>query len=179
MPSDKLTRILKAKSPYSFDQISAMSDADGWSWVYANAAPRKDKRTQVCFTGFSSIEKEELANLAREHSLGVATTVTKDLAFLCTGVSAGPSKPTKIMLESGIKKNGIPKPNKNRPNMISPMVASGVSPLLYHAPNANNPKPVKINQRKSTRCMFMPITGEKNIANIATGEVANPECKAS
>ncbi len=92
MPSTKLTNILKAKSPFSSERIAAMSETEGWNWVYANAAPRKDKSVQVCFTGFSASEKEELIELAREHKLAVATSVTKDLAFLCIGENAGPAK---------------------------------------------------------------------------------------
>ncbi|MDH5833699.1 BRCT domain-containing protein [Luteimonas kalidii] len=95
MPSEKLTRILKAKSPFSADVISAMSESEGWDWVYANCATRKDKMLQVCFTGFSATEKAELAELARKHRLGVATSVTNDLAFLCAGESAGPAKLSK------------------------------------------------------------------------------------
>ncbi len=92
MPSEKLTRILKAKSPFSSELIAAMSETEGWDWVYSNAAPRKEKLMQVCFTGFSALEKEELIALAKEHRLTVATSVTKDLAFLCTGANAGPAK---------------------------------------------------------------------------------------
>ena len=69
-----------------------MSETERWDWDYANAAPRKDKLMQVCFTGFSAPEKAELVGLAQEHKLVVATSVTKDLAFLCTGENAGPAK---------------------------------------------------------------------------------------
>lgn len=101
MPSEKLTRILKAKSPFSSEQIAEMSEAEGWRWVYSNAAPRKDRLMQVCFTGFSATEKHELVVLAKEHRLAVATSVTKDLAFLCTGSNAGPSKLAKAA-EQGV-----------------------------------------------------------------------------
>ena len=101
MPSEKLTRILKAKSPFSPEQIAAMSETEGWDWVYSNAAPRKEKLMQVCFTGFSVSEKEELSALAKEHRLAVATSVTKDLAFLCTGPNAGPAKLAKAT-EQGV-----------------------------------------------------------------------------
>lgn len=92
MPSEKLSRILRAKSPFTHDQISAMSEVEGWDWVYLNAAQRKNKTVQICFTGFSALEKSELVDLARKHKFSVATSVTKSLAFLCTGESAGPSK---------------------------------------------------------------------------------------
>jgi DNA ligase (NAD+) len=92
MPSEKLVRILKSKSPFSIIEIEAMSEADGWEWVYANAKPRKEKATQVCFTGFSANEKTELATMALASGLEVVSTVTKSLAFLCAGENAGPSK---------------------------------------------------------------------------------------
>lgn len=92
MASEKVTRILKAKSPFSVDEIAAMSDAQGWDWIYANAKPRKEKLTQVCFTGFSAADKAELTSLAHAANLEVVGSVTKNLAFLCAGENAGPAK---------------------------------------------------------------------------------------
>lgn len=92
MPSEKLIRILKAKSPFSTDEIASMSEAAGWDWVYANAKPKKEKLSQVCFTGFSASEKAVLAVLAAESRLEVVSSVTKHLAFLCAGENAGPAK---------------------------------------------------------------------------------------
>lgn len=54
MPSEKLTRILKAKSPFSAEEIAATSEVAGWDWVYAHAKPKKEKLSQVCFAGFSA-----------------------------------------------------------------------------------------------------------------------------
>jgi NAD-dependent DNA ligase len=101
MPSEKLTRILRAKSPFSSGRIEAMSETEGWDWVYSNAAPRKEKLMQVCFTGFSASEKVELVAFANEHRLAVAASVTKELAFLCTGANSGPAKLAKA------KKQGV------------------------------------------------------------------------
>lgn len=92
MTSEKLTRILKSKSPFSAAEIEAMSDAQGWDWIYANAKPRKQKLTQVCFTGFSATEKAELTAMAEAAHLEVVASVTKNLAFLCAGENAGPAK---------------------------------------------------------------------------------------
>lgn len=92
MASDRVTRILKSKSPFTAEQIAEMSDVQGWDWIYANAKPRKEKLTQVCFTGFSAIEKSELTELAEAANLQVVTSVTKALAFLCVGENAGPAK---------------------------------------------------------------------------------------
>ena len=92
MASEKLTRILKAKSPFSTQQIESMSDSEGWDWVYSNAKPRKERLTQVCFSGFSATDKAELSAQAVESGLEVVGSVTKNLAFLCAGENAGPAK---------------------------------------------------------------------------------------
>ncbi|MFZ9753846.1 MAG: hypothetical protein ACO3B3_09880 [Cyanobium sp.] len=92
MPSEKLTRILKAKSNLSDEEIKQLSEAEGWDWVYSNAKPKKEKLTQVCFTGFNSEEKATLTRMAEEKNLQVTSTVTKSLAFLCCGSNAGEAK---------------------------------------------------------------------------------------
>lgn len=101
MPSEKLTRILKARSSFSSDEIASMSDADGWNWVYANAKPKKERLNQICFTGFSAQEKDDLSTLAYASRLEVVSSVTKKLAFLCAGENAGPSKLAKAT-EQGV-----------------------------------------------------------------------------
>lgn len=79
MPSEKLTRILRARSPFSPEQIDAMTDAQGWDWVYANATPHRERLPSVCFTGFTAVEKEELAELATGAHLRVVESVNKSL----------------------------------------------------------------------------------------------------
>ena len=101
MPSEKLTRILKAKSPFSSEQIALMSDGEGWHWVYTNAKPKKERLNQICFTGFSAPEKDGLSSLATASRLEVVTSVTKKLAFLCAGENAGSSKLAKA-IEQGV-----------------------------------------------------------------------------
>jgi len=92
MPSEKLARILRKKSPFSAAEIARISDVDGWNWVYANVSPLKEKLPGICFTGFTDSEKVELATLAKEAHLSVASAVTKSLQFLCVGENAGPAK---------------------------------------------------------------------------------------
>lgn len=93
MPSERLTLILRAKSEFTPEEIAGMSEAEGWRWVYANKPPPKKKKPQVCFTGFTDAEKDELRRLAGAHDwLDVVGSVTKDLEFLCTGPNAGPAK---------------------------------------------------------------------------------------
>ena len=62
MPPEKLTRILKARSSFSSEQISALTDAQGWDWAYANANPRKEKLSEICFTGFSQCPSENFSS---------------------------------------------------------------------------------------------------------------------
>ena len=93
MPSETLVRILRAKSPFSEEQISAMSDAAGWAWVYASSSAKKqDRGPQVCFTGFGAVDKAELTRHANEAGLEVVGSVTKGLAILCVGANAGAVK---------------------------------------------------------------------------------------
>jgi len=101
MPSEKLTRILKARSPFSPEQIEAMTDAEGWEWVYSHASPRKEKLPSVCFTGFSQSDKDALSALATGAHLRVVGSVNKSLSFLCAGDDAGPAKLAKAK-EQGI-----------------------------------------------------------------------------
>jgi BRCT domain type II-containing protein len=107
MPSEKLTRILKARSQFSAEQVSALTDAQGWDWVYANANPRKEKLSEICFTGFSHVEKEELVGLAKNARLRVTTAVTKTLSFLCAGENAGPTKLEKAHAQGIIVMNRV------------------------------------------------------------------------
>ncbi len=94
MPSDILTRILHAKSSLTAEQIEAMTEAEGWNWVYCHASPHKHKDTSpaICFTGFSPTEKEELSKLATGAGLRVVSGVSSLLLCLCTGDNPGPVK---------------------------------------------------------------------------------------
>jgi|SRR5580700_224598 len=92
MPSEKLTQILLSKSPFSQDQISGMTDAEGWKWVYANKAPNKEKHFEVCFTGFSESDKGSLSQLAIDAGFMVVGSVTRNLSFLCVGPNPGLAK---------------------------------------------------------------------------------------
>ena len=92
--SEKLRRILRARSSFSDEQIAHMTDSEGWQWVYAQQANRTkaDRLPEICFTGFASDERAILENRAMEAHLQVVSTVTKNLRFLVTGRGAGPSK---------------------------------------------------------------------------------------
>jgi NAD-dependent DNA ligase len=92
MPSEKLTRILLSKSSFSSQQISLMTEAEGWRWIYANKAPEKENAFEVCFTGFSDSEKGMVSQLAVDAGFMVVGSVTKNLSLLCVGSNPGPAK---------------------------------------------------------------------------------------
>jgi len=102
MPSERLMRILIAKSPYTPAQIETMTEAEGWRWVYEHAKPAREKTTTICFTGFGQNERDELEALATGVHLHVVGSVTKSLSLLCAGEYAGPMKLAKA------KEQGIP-----------------------------------------------------------------------
>ena len=95
MATEKLTRILKAKSPFTTEQIVSMTDAEGWDWVYGNASPHKEKLPSICFTGFSQTDKTHLTNLAEASRFRIVSAVSNSLAFLCAGENAGLAKMAK------------------------------------------------------------------------------------
>lgn len=92
MPSEKLTRILLAKSPFSPEQISQMTEADGWRSVYRTNVHVKEKHFEVCFTGFSDSDKTSMSQLAMDAGFTVVGSVTRSLSLLCVGPNPGPSK---------------------------------------------------------------------------------------
>jgi len=92
MLSDKLLRILRSKAPFSEAELAAMTEAEGWRWVYGQKERGEAPAHQVCFTGFSLDEKAELAALASRAGLEVVRSITKRLSFLCTGPTPGPAK---------------------------------------------------------------------------------------
>lgn len=47
---------------------------------------------EVCFTGFPTLEKDRLRQLASVHGLNVVKTVTRSLTYLVIGPNAGPAK---------------------------------------------------------------------------------------
>jgi len=97
MASEKVIRILHSRgAPFSPEEMAAMSDAEGWKWIYSNrppSSPRKNpNELEVCFTGFAPEEKDMMADLASTKGMTVKKSVTKNLKFLVTGEAPGPSK---------------------------------------------------------------------------------------
>jgi BRCT domain type II-containing protein len=92
MPSKKVAMILKSKTELSDAEIACISDEQGWELIYKLRPAPKPKGTQICFTGFSPIDKERLTQLAKSRGLQVVGSITKSLSFLVTGPSPGPSK---------------------------------------------------------------------------------------
>jgi DNA ligase (NAD+) len=93
--SIKLRRILKSKTDLDDQEIDDLGEGNGWSLVYSlsgASASQKDKRFQICFTGFGVSDKNEMVALAEDSHLKVVTSVTKGLQYLVAGPNAGPSK---------------------------------------------------------------------------------------
>ncbi|WPP47727.1 BRCT domain-containing protein [Pseudomonas sp. AN-1] len=51
-----------------------------------------DDRPQILFTGFKQADRSRLEQLAAEQGLRVVKTATAQLAYLCGGYNAGPTK---------------------------------------------------------------------------------------
>lgn|GEM_PF-857575 len=92
MPSPKVTAILKSKTNLSYEQISKLTDSEGWNIIYSLHTPKVPERNEICFTGFTPDEKEVLWELATKVGFQVVQSVTKHLAFLCIGETPGPIK---------------------------------------------------------------------------------------
>ena len=95
--SEKLTRILKSKTDFTEERLETMTERDGWAIVYSlrPESTKKEKKIEICFTGFSPSDKKELVQIAEDNDIHVAKSVTKELMFLCCGENAGPSKKSK------------------------------------------------------------------------------------
>jgi NAD-dependent DNA ligase len=102
--SERLLQILKSKTELTTEQIELLSEREGWAIVYSlrPEATKKEKRIEVCFTGFSPSDKSELIKIAQDNDIHVAKSVTKELMFLCCGENAGPSKMSKAE-KQGVK----------------------------------------------------------------------------
>jgi NAD-dependent DNA ligase len=93
MPSDKVTRILKARTDLPPERLAEMSEAEAWRLVYSLPGPEKSPtRVSVCFTGFSTSDKKALWALADAANHHVTPSVTKSLGVLVCGANAGPKK---------------------------------------------------------------------------------------
>ena len=110
MAGEKVAMILKSKTNLSDEQISQMSDADGWQLIYT-LKPQKSqtpkKANHICFTGFPPSEKDRLSNLALSQGLDVVKSVTQSLAFLVTGENAGPAKLNKAREQNVVIMNEV------------------------------------------------------------------------
>ncbi len=94
MLNAKLIQILRSKSTFTEEQLSLLSDGEGWKWVRENASPSKTRRagSEICFTGFGVTERTTLSSLASTTGLRVVGSVTKGLAYLCVGDNPGAVK---------------------------------------------------------------------------------------
>jgi BRCT domain type II-containing protein len=89
--SEKLSRILRSNTVLSELDINNLTERQGWDIVYS-LKQKTEPKTEICFTGFSPIEKGELTKLAQENNFHIAKSITVNLNFLCYGENAGPAK---------------------------------------------------------------------------------------
>jgi NAD-dependent DNA ligase len=99
MASEQVARILRSRgAPFTEEQITSMSDSDGWAWITAfdktrsEAKLKSPQKPQICFTGFVVTDRDRLAAIAESYGYQVKDSVTKHLALLITGAEPGPSK---------------------------------------------------------------------------------------
>ena len=62
MASKRVADILRSRSaPFTEEQIEAMSDHDGWSWIYGDDKTKQKFKApappEICFTGFPDKDK--------------------------------------------------------------------------------------------------------------------------
>lgn len=102
MSSEKVAKILLAKSNFTAEEIAKMTDKEGWAWIYSQTPNKKrtEKLLQVCFSGFSDPEKKILVDKAIASNFEVHGSVTKDLFMLCIGDNPGPSKIKKALAQN-------------------------------------------------------------------------------
>ncbi|HQZ95540.1 MAG TPA: hypothetical protein PLP21_04435 [Pyrinomonadaceae bacterium] len=90
-------RILRSKTDLAEEAILLLSERDAWQKVYA--LPKAEKFPQVCFTGFSSANRERLETIAGTVGLEPKDSVAKGLVLLVIGPNAGESKIKKAELQ--------------------------------------------------------------------------------
>ena len=81
----------------SREEIDSMSYEEARSYYWSvtsktRKAKPKDNRDSVCFTGFTTAEKNELASVAEQLNHKVVKSVVVKLNYLVFGPNAGPKK---------------------------------------------------------------------------------------
>ncbi|MFM2213499.1 MAG: hypothetical protein RL427_762 [Bacteroidota bacterium] len=102
--SEKLTKILRSKTVLTELELNDLTERQGWDIVYS-LKPKTENKTEICFTGFSPIEKNELTKIAEQNNFHIAKSITVKLNFLCYGENAGPSKMKKAEEQNAILLN--------------------------------------------------------------------------
>lgn len=102
--SNKLLSILKSKTELSEQELNNLTEKKGWEIVYS-LKPKSEPKIEICFTGFSPSEKNNLIKIAEENNLYIAKSITVNLNFLCCGDNAGPAKIKKAVEQDVILLN--------------------------------------------------------------------------
>lgn len=102
--SNKLLSILKSKTELTEKELTNLTEKQGWEIVYS-LKPKKEPKIEICFTGFTPPEKDNLIKVAEKNNFHIAKSVTVSLNFLCCGDNAGPSKIKKAHEQNAILLN--------------------------------------------------------------------------
>jgi hypothetical protein len=108
LPERRFKTFKKDRVMGFYTGISALEDADLLSFRIENLASTAASNSRqytngnvdICFTGFSKLDRGRLETIAMNHGMSVKKDVSKKLNFLCCGYNAGPSKKS-AALENG------------------------------------------------------------------------------
>jgi BRCT domain type II-containing protein len=94
MADEKVTRILLSRG-IAKEVIEGLSNSEAWNLVYSTEPPKaeKERKIEICFTGFIDADKDKLTDIAEQSGFRVVKKrVSKQLDFLCIGENPGPKK---------------------------------------------------------------------------------------
>lgn len=91
----------EAKAYFEYAKIRLTQEGCPFDTKRSSGASRYSSpdTMDICFTGFSKADKEQLITLARDNSMQVRGEVTKHLDILCYGYNAGPKKLEKALAQ--------------------------------------------------------------------------------
>lgn len=91
----KQTNVLSVKESYDAALDEALLKQANYQPLERKRIPSRDNwnnregKFEVCFTGFSKLDKEELIGFAGDNNMFIRTKVTKNLGLLVCGETAG------------------------------------------------------------------------------------------
>jgi BRCT domain type II-containing protein len=83
-----------------FENVAAQLEAEGFEFDRPKPSRLSSPDTMdICFTGFTKSDKEEVVELAKNNGMEIRNSVTKHLDILCYGYNAGPKKLEKALAQ--------------------------------------------------------------------------------